>query len=135
MESSAKHASSKLKAYHESIQDTLDIDDFNIFDKISKASAISASWITVLYNEKDCLKFLQRERDLVKDTYINSLDENCKAYLKDKMAEENCPRLKDLDKAIKIQEDIVLFLKESNEVIKQFSWTIKNVIELKKLER
>lgn len=134
MEDAFLNAEYKIRKFHDGMMDTLHIDEFNIIEKNKMAVQLTLSWCTTLYGENSLLNKLEKKREEVKQNYIENLGINEKYFVLENKAEKECLALKKIDKAIEEQKSVVLFLKEANKIMKDFSWNIKNTIDLMKIE-
>lgn len=134
MEKSYSSLSPKLKYFNQGILETMDVNDFNLQEKSKVALHLTQGWLGILYAERENLKKLHKERDRVKEEYIATLDNNLKIYVLENKAENECGNLKIIDQAIEAQEEVIRFLEESNKILKNLGFTIKNSIDLLKIE-
>jgi hypothetical protein len=134
LDEATKIGSKRLLDYHDAIQDTMVIEDFNMVEKSQIAQNLVHTWLTAYYSQKNGLDQLVNFRDQVKDEFMNSLDPNVKGFMKEASAEKECTQLKDIDLQIAEQQVMVKYLYDCLDIVKQLGWAIKNAIDLKKLE-
>jgi hypothetical protein len=130
-----EYVDKKKADIQQALLDTCNLDDFNLSEKASAMLNLQLAWVYKLSIERDTLDILNDQRLIVKDEYVANMDSNEKVYRKNEFAEKNCEKLKKIDKAIKVQESIILFMTDAVGVIKNYGYVIRNMVDLKQLER
>jgi hypothetical protein len=130
-----KYVDDKIAKINKAMMDTIDVDDYNLSEKATVMLSLQLGWVYKLHIEIAVLDKLETQREVVKDNFISTMASDEKAYRKNEFAEKNCEALKVIDKAIKTQGDVILYMKEAIKLIKDFGWTVQRITEIKKLER
>lgn len=133
-----KHLTPKMLKIQDGIYDSLSLDDMTLTDKCMVASKMVGNWIGTFYAEKRFLEKLKEKRLTIVDDLINEvLDAKPKdkkpTYSLQKDAEKS-PKVKALDKAIKEQEELIIFFQEHLRNLKQFGFNIKAAVDIVKLD-
>ncbi len=131
-----KHLTPKMQKIQDGMYDSLSLEDMNLSDKCMVSSKMVGNWIGTFYAEKRFLEKLREKRLVIIDEIINSLasGKNKKPrYSLEDDALKN-PKVKALDKAIKEQEELLIFFQDHLRNMKQFAFNIKAAVDLVKLD-
>lgn len=141
-----KHLPDKLVRYYDQISSLLEVNDMNIGDKSKLDTSIAHGILTQYYAECNILDKLKTKREELVEQKTEKEKNNsdsektipspgkAKPAWQVKNEVEKSKEIKDIDKKIKDQSMIVNYLKDSLDIMSRFSFTIKNAVELIKLE-
>ena len=127
-----------LNKYYQELHDDLYLNIANLQNKNLNCSATRAKWLMYLTKEKENKKHLKQVRDELK-TSINLKNqvENNKSILSKKNNDSllNDEKLQKLNETIEQVDETVIFLEYAWNILNDFGYNIKNVIEYIKLEQ
>jgi CRISPR/Cas system endoribonuclease Cas6 (RAMP superfamily) len=116
-------------------QEDLELTELTIRDKALKEPAIKAKWGAIRFAEEAKLEKLER----IKEQLIDKFTEEFGHDLNMKRFEINAAVLKKdeikrIDKAVNIQKQVISFVHEMIKTIYGFGFSVKNAIDILKLE-
>lgn len=141
-----KYLPEKLVSYYEQISSLLDVNDMNIADKSKLDSSITHGILTQYYAECSILDKLKEKREELVNNKVDEKGKNntgnnsissplkSKPMWQLKNEAEKSSEIKKIDKKINEQIMVTNYLKDSLDVLSKFSFTLKNAVELIKLE-
>jgi hypothetical protein len=129
-----KYLPDKILKYHDIIQELLKLDDFNLKDKALASSSIHHTLLTSLYSEQEVLNRLELKLEQKEEEYIKKHGLENKPKYKSNKVIENEKELIKLRRSIDNQSKVVRYLNESVKIMSQYGFSVKNAVEMVKLE-
>ena len=125
----------ELDKYIKEFAKDVEITDYNIREKSMTASAIWAKWLSYLYHEKENLDKIQKTKQKImtkKMSENKNIDSVLRLKAEDKIAssDENIKKLNALSKMTQTNID---YIERALGILAGFTYSIKNVIEVLKL--
>lgn len=139
--------SKRLEDYMNEASSDLRLEESNIKEKSMLRSSLGAKWCRYRYEEQKYLKLLEKNLDDLKEEVKKKLYEKQKIAVSE--ADANIQRMinikaeqlvtktleyQNIKDKIDQQEDILRLIEETQHLISQFGYDIKNAIEVLKLE-
>lgn len=139
--------SKRLEDYMNEASADLRLEESNIKEKAMLRSSFGAKWCRYRYEEQKYLKLLEKNLDDLKEEVKKKLYEKQKIAMSE--ADANMQRMinikaeqvivksieyKNIKEKIDQQEDILRLIEETQHLISQFGYDIKNALEVLKLE-
>lgn len=124
----------KILKYHKNITMLLELNKFNIQEKALVAPGLSQSVLTSVFAEQRLLEKMEAAREKKKEELFGKLKKDNVPHFKTEMEINETATLKEFDKAIKTQKDLVRYLQESFKIVSNFGFAVKNSIDVIKLE-
>lgn len=130
-----EHLNKKILKYNEAIKEALTLNDMNIQEKSLVASSLHHGFINCLFAEKEILEKLEDKKKTIEDTLIAKFGlQNVPKYESENTI-KNKEEIKILSEAIKNQRKLIQYLTEICDIVKNYSYNIKNATELLKLSK
>jgi hypothetical protein len=127
--------SDKMLKVQESINEAMELNDLNIADRCACASKLVSNFIASYYGE---MMLLDKMKDAVTKVEQDYITENVTKTRKPvyKLEDEiqNSPQVINIKKKIKDQTTLVAFMKEHLQNLKNFGFTVRNTVDILKLE-
>ena len=132
---SENHLSNKILKYNSAIKEALSLNDMNIQEKSMVASSLHHGFINCLFAERNILEELESKKDIIEEALLAKFGkENVPRYECKEMLSKN-DDIKKLYLAIANQKKTILYLENVCEIVKNYSFNIKNATELLKLSK
>lgn len=128
-----------LGKYYVELSQDLFLNIANLQEKNLRCSSIRAKWLMYLTKEKENRKRVKKSKEELKNALLNKqeIDSN-KSILRqkneDSLLKDNEP-LKQLNETIEQLDEVIIFLEYAWNILNDFGYNIKNIIELIKLEQ
>lgn len=128
-----------LGKYYAELSQDLFLNIANLQEKNLRCSSIRAKWLMYLTKEKENRKRVKKSKEELKNALLNKqeIDSN-KSILRqkneDSLLKDNEP-LKQLNETIEQLDEVIIFLEYAWNILNDFGYNIKNIIELIKLEQ
>ena len=126
-----------LDKYSEELNNDTRMDEINIKEVQLKLPGLKHKWIARLIKHKSELKKLNKLKELAKEKIVNKLTSDPNITLSkislEKKAESNETMKKIVDK-INDEQLIIAYLEKVETIFRSFTYDIKNVVEIMKLE-
>lgn len=134
-----KLKNSLLNNYYQELDEDLNLTIANIQERNLRCSSIRAKWLMYLTKEKENRKLLKRTKDELKSSLLNKHESDSnKSILRQKNEDtilKDNEQLKKINDAIDQLDEIIIFLEYTWNIMNDFGYNIKNIIELIKLEQ
>ena len=130
------YLNSRIKDIVGELMEDSAIDEMNVHEKAMETPGIKAKWVQIYYEESGFLKRIEDKLETTKAEYMKKYGETSDepAFMVDRKISEN-KDIKKLERAISDQKEIVKYVYEINKSVWQgFSYDVKNIIDLLKLE-
>jgi hypothetical protein len=128
-----------LNKYYSELDNDLFLNIANLQEKNLRCSAIRAKWLMYLTREKENKKRLKLAKEELKTSLLNNQESNNgKSILQQKNEDnvlKNNEQLKKLNEVIEQLDEAIVFLEYAWNILNDFGYNIKNIIELIKLEQ
>lgn len=139
--------SKRLEDYMNQASTDLKITDQNLHDKALLRSSLGAKWCRYRFEQQKYIKLLNQNIEDLKEELKKKLYEKQKIAIS--QADANTQRMinikaqqlivktteyKTLKQKLQLQDDIIRLIEETQHLISQFGYDIKNAIEILKLE-
>ena len=124
----------KIFKYMESLDEVIYFNDFSLEDRAKASIGIQQGFVNCLFKERSLLTRLKDMKEKIEEELRGKFktgEDRFKTPLR--AMYDTDERLIKLNKAINEQNEVVLFLDQSIENLKQYTYSIKNVVEYKKL--
>ena len=124
----------KIFKYMQSLDEVIYFNDFTLEDRAKASIGIQQGFVNSLFKERALLSRMKSKKEEIEDELkkrYNDDSERFKTPLKALF--DGDERLKKLNKGISEQNEVVLFLEKSIDNLKDYTYSIKNVVEYKKL--
>jgi hypothetical protein len=120
--------------YNVDVEEDLNINQMNIKESSMQTPGLKTKWLMTYINERRLLTVLKnRKYDLVQ-SYIDANMGPGKIIPTLKIQAEHLPNVRELNDKITTQQDIVDYLEGVKDVFQKLDFTIKNVVDIIKLE-
>lgn len=130
-----KHLSNKILKYNVAIKEALSLNDMNIQEKAMVASSLHHGFINCLFAERNILEELESKKDIIEEALLAKFGkENIPRYESKELLSKN-EDIKKLYLAISNQKKIIMYLENVCDIVKTYSFNIKNATELLKLSK
>lgn len=129
-----------IEQYQEELQKDMHIDELNVTQAAYLLPAIKHKWVARLINAKIKINKLEKFKKELKDKTIDEFKENnpkMTLIAIDRTIDTNADYRKSIAKAeeeIETQKIVVLYLEKIENIFKNMTYDIKNIIDLSKLE-
>lgn len=128
-----------LNKYYNELDEDLTLNLANIQEKNLRCSAIRAKWLMYLSKEKENRKLLKKTKEELKNSLLNRQESDSNKSILRQKNEDNLlkdnEQLKKINDAIDQLDEIIIFLEYTWNIMNDFGYNIKNIIELIKLEQ
>jgi hypothetical protein len=128
---------SLFEEYKKLLETQTKLDDLSLKEQQLKLPGYKHYWAGRCIDHKRDLAKLKRQREQTKKDLIEKVSKESEVELS-KMAIGNkvnqLASIQDLDKEIEEMEMLVLYCEKAEQIMKSFSFDIKNLIDLQKLE-
>lgn len=135
MNENRKHLSPKIMKLHDSITESLQLNDFNIQEKALASANIAHGWVTTLFAEQALLSKMEKKEEEFREEYLKKYGKPDIPKFRTEDEMEKSDAWKKIQNAIEDQKECVRYLNECIKIIKQQQWDIRNVTEILKLEK
>jgi hypothetical protein len=130
-----------LEKYQLELAQDVRVDEINLTDTAYKLPALKHKWVARLINAKIELNKLEKQRSSLKESVLNKLQQSTEGRLS-KIAlsksvddsDEFIDFKKKLDDRIEENKMIILYLEKAENIFKNMTYDLKNIIDLNKLE-
>ena len=124
-----------LDKYIKEFQDDVTVSEYNIREKSLTASAMWAKWLSYLYHEKENLDRINdaKQKIIKKKMSENKLQDSVLRLKSEEKIVQNNENIKKLNVLAKQTQDNIDYIERCLQVLSQFGFTIKNVVEVMKL--
>lgn len=126
----------ELSKYSKELNDDIKLDEYNLREKSLLNSSIWAKWLNYLFVEKDNLERLNRAKTKIlksKLSDIKNTDSVLRLKSEDKI-KENDENIQKINELIRQTNDSIDFIERALTIISNFGFSIKNSIEILKLQ-
>lgn len=126
----------ELSKYSKELSDDIKLDEYNLREKSLLNSSIWAKWLNYLFVEKDNLERLNRAKTKIlksKLSDIKNTDSVLRLKSEDKI-KENDENIQKINELIRQTNDSIDFIERALTIISNFGFSIKNSIEILKLQ-
>lgn len=125
-----------MNRYVKELHDDMALSQMNLKEKSLMVSSIRTKWLNYYFLEKNNLKRIKNKKDEILREKINTSTPKSMLPLKntDKLSQED-ERLQKLDYMSEIVRSNIDFLERAMNILNDFPFTIKNSIDILKLER
>ena len=125
----------ELDKYIKEFAKDVEITDYNIREKSMTASAIWAKWLSYLYHEKENLDKIAetKQKILKKKLAENKMQDSILRMKSEEKIQENDLNIQKLNKLSKMTQDNIDYIERALSILASFGFSIKNVIEVMKL--
>ena len=120
--------------YNVDVEEDLNINQMNIKEMSMQAPGLKTKWLMIFINERALLNALNSRKDDLIQSYISANMGPGKAYPVLKVKAEETDQVKEYNKKIAKQQDIVDYLEGVKDIFQKLDFTIKNTIDVIKLE-
>lgn len=124
----------KIFKYMQSVDEVIYLNDFNLEDRAKASLGIHQGFVNSMFKERNLLARLTAAKESIeekiKETHKNDPERFKNPVIRILDGDEN---LQKINKAISEQKEVILFLQAVIENMKNYTYTIKNVVEFKKL--
>lgn len=124
-----------LQKYINELNDDIKLDMYNLKEKALMSSSIWSKWISYLYKEKENLSRISELKKKILDKKISEIKTN-DSILRLKSEEkisENDENIKKLNLLFKNTQNNIDYIERALSILSNFGFSIKNVIEILKL--
>ena len=131
---------SVIEQYQEELQKDMHIDELNVTQAAYILPAIKHKWVARLINAKIKINKLEKFKKELKDKMIGEFKENnpkMTLIAIDRTIDTNADYKKNIaaaEEEIETQKIVVLYLEKVENIFKNMTYDIKNIIDLNKLE-
>ena len=124
-----------LDKYIKEFQDDVTVSEYNIREKSLTTSAMWAKWLSYLYHEKENLDRINdaKQKIIKKKMSENKLQDSVLRLKSEEKIVQNNENIKKLNALAKQTQDNIDYIERCLQVLSQFGFTIKNVVEVMKL--
>lgn len=133
-----KFSNNILQHYCTELIEDLDMSILNLKEKSLRTSAIRSKWLIYLMKEKENLKLFKERKETLKTLLLKSSAQENPSILRQKTEDKILEGNKDLleiDKAMDILKEVLVFLEYAWNILSDFNYNVKNAIEYIKLEQ
>jgi len=116
------------------VQADLRITEINVKEKAMQSSSLKCKWFVTYLSEKKKLEALQDKRKEVIDEYVKEHGKVDVLKVKTQNEATKQEQIKTIDKALKIQCEVVEYLEGVYKIWTTFSYDVKNSIDIIKIE-
>lgn len=125
---------SKIFKYMESLDEVIYYNDFSLEDRAKASIGIQQGFVNCLFRERALLNRLKEAKEKIENEIKDKQKEDTERFKTPLRAIfDSDESLKKVNKGIAVQNEVVLFLEKSIDNLKDFTYSIKNVVEYKKL--
>ena len=124
----------KTLAFEAEVREDLDLNDVNLGDKSRSLSGHKEKWIMIWLREEKHLGKMRDKRKAVHDNYVQKHGQRGVRKLSTEDEQTLNSTLSKIDAQIKDQEEVVRYLKLVTEIFRDHGFTIKNSIDINKME-
>jgi len=124
----------KMQNLYEDASKDIDLNEMNIREKALCTSTFSAKWCAIQFSE-NCLlsKMKDKKEQMIEDYTLEHGQLGIPKFASQGEAIKS-KDIQKLSKAISVQEEVVKFAFEISKIISNFGFTVKNSLEILKLE-
>ena len=134
LDATQKFLSPTIMELHKSVQESLNLTDFNISEQAMVASTIHHSYLTLLYQHKALKKKLEEALDQKEEQYVNRYAKAGIPKYKTESEFKALAQTKLLRTKIDDETEIISYLYDVCKILKQHGFNIKNICDLMKLD-
>lgn len=128
-----------LNKYYKELDDDVLLSIANLQDKNLRCSATRAKWLMYLTKEKENKKKLKQAKEELKTSLLNNQEANVNKSILQQKNEDNAlknnEKLIKLNNAIEQLDEVIIFLEYAWNILNDFGYNIKNVIDMVKMEQ
>lgn len=130
------HGNPDMNRYVKELRDDVSLTQMNLKEKSLTVSAIRTKWLNYYFLEKNNLKRIKNKKDEILREKISTSTPKSALPLKniDKISQED-ETLKKLDYMSEMVKSNIDFLERAMNILNDFPFTIKNSVDILKLER
>lgn len=124
----------KIFKYMQSLDEVIYYNDFTLEDRAKASIGIQQGFVNCLFKERALLSKLKEMKEKIEDDIKSKYNDDSERYKKPlKSIFDTDERLKKINKGISDQNEVVDFLELSIDNLKQYTYSIRNVVDYKKL--
>ena len=125
-----------MNRYILELRDDLSLTQMNLKEKSLSVSAIRTKWLNYYFLEKNNLKRIKSKKDeIIRGKIANGVSKSVLPLKNsDKIAQED-ENIRKLDSMFEVVKNNIDFLERAMNILNDFPFTIKNSIDILKLER
>ena len=125
-----------MNSYMEELRDDMKISKANILEKSMMVGSLRTKWLNYYFKEKDNLRRIKATKEKIIRSKVDSKisDSLLRMKSEDKIARED-PNVAKLNRMYDIVRDNIEFLEKAMNILNDFGFTVKNAIDVIKLER
>lgn len=128
-----------LNKYYKELDDDVLLSIANLQDKNLRCSAIRGKWLMYLTKEKENKKSLKQAKEELKTSLLNKQESDSNKSILQQKNEDNLlknnEKLLKLNNAIEQLDEVIIFLEYAWNILNDFGYNIKNVIDMVKMEQ
>lgn len=125
-----------MNAYMQELKDDMKVTKANIMDKSMMVGSLRTKWLNYYFKEKDNLKRVKSAKEKIIRMKVDSKisDSILRMKSEDSIA-RNDPRVAKLNQMYDNVRENIEFLEKAMNILNDFGFTVKNAIDIIKLER
>jgi len=128
-----------LNKYYKELDDDVLLSIANLQDKNLRCSATRGKWLMYLTKEKENKKRLKKAKEELKTSLLNKQESDSNKSILQQKNEDNLlknnEKLIKLNNAIEQLDEVIIFLEYAWNILNDFGYNIKNVIDMVKMEQ
>jgi len=124
----------RILEFQKIAMEDLELSDLNIHDKSMRCPGIKAKWWQMYLEEQKYQKKLKEGYEELLDTYVKKYGKRGVPKFKAEIELKNNAELKQLEVALKDQDEVVRYLEGLYKIISAFNYEISNATAIMKLE-
>lgn len=125
-----------MNSYMEELKDDMKISKANILEKSMMVGSLRTKWLNYYFKEKDNLRRIKaaKEKIIRSKVDLKISDSLLRMKNEDKIARDD-PNVAKLNRMYDTVRDNIEFLEKAMNILNDFGFTVKNAIDVIKLER
>lgn len=125
-----------MNSYMEELKDDMKISKANILEKSMMVGSLRTKWLNYYFKEKDNLRRIKAAKEKIIRSKVDSKISDSLLRMKneDKIARDD-PNVAKLNRMYDTVRDNIEFLEKAMNILNDFGFTVKNAIDVIKLER
>lgn len=125
-----------LNAYMEELKDDMKISKANILEKSMMVGSLRTKWLNYYFKEKDNLRRIKSAKEKIIRSKVDSkISDSLLRMKSEDQVCKNDERIVKLNRMSETVRDNIEFLEKAMNILNDFGFTVKNAIDVIKLER
>ena len=125
-----------MNSYMEELRDDMRISKGNILEKSMMVGSLRTKWLNYYFKEKDNLRRIKAAKDkIIRSKVDSNVSDSLLRMKSEDQVSRNDPNVQKLNRMTETVRDNIEFLEKAMNILNDFGFTVKNAIDVIKLER